>query len=111
MAIATGETSVIDAKVRKMVWRSMRIMRRFTLSGILMTIPGEGNSRQAQRYFQGLLQNGYLSQLGTNENVGLEFTGYSLLRDAGPEPPIFAMNQESASSSFLNVPAAGMRPT
>lgn len=91
MAIATVETSVIDAKVRKMVWRSMQIMRRFTLSGILMAIPGEEDSRRAERYFLGLLQNGCLSQLDMGEDVDFEFRRYSLPRNAGEEPPIISM--------------------
>jgi hypothetical protein len=54
-----------DSKtVRKMVWKSMRIMRNFTIPDLLRTAPGStyGNVR---KFLQGLTRHGIVTKIGT----------------------------------------------
>jgi len=88
MKVLTDGSVNIDVQVRKMVWRSVRIMRRFTLSGLLMTMPCGVDGQHVQKYFHGLLQNGYLGKLSAEEDSADEFQSYALLRDSGPGAPL-----------------------
>lgn len=77
--------------VRRMAWRSMRILQKFTPSQLMMTIPDGGNYQSIRKFLGLLVRYGFVKKYGPSVPVHMcEHQGYTLLNDIGPEPPVFA---------------------
>lgn len=74
--------------VRRQVWQSIRILRRFTLPDIMRTIPGGVEYANVRKFVASLERHGYVRKTGryTGGRAG-EYQLYSLVVDAGPEYP------------------------
>ena len=73
--------------VRRKVWQSMRIMRRFTITDLCRT---SGAKRENVRKFVKRLEtHGYIAQVGeyTKGRAGV-FRGLRLVKDTGPDHPM-----------------------
>jgi DNA-binding IclR family transcriptional regulator len=80
----TGRTNA----VRRQIWQSIRILRRFTLPDILRTLPGKAEYANVRKFVASLERHGYVRKTGryTSGRAG-EYQLYSLVVDAGPEYP------------------------
>jgi hypothetical protein len=77
-----------DAKaVRRMIWRSMRVMRTFTLAGLAVTVPGAtyGNVR---KFVHGMHRHGVVTKIGgyVSGRAG-DQQQYHLVKNSGPVYP------------------------
>ena len=74
--------------VRRQIWRSIRIFRRFTLPDLMRSIPKEVSYGNVRKFVKQLTIHGYVAQngdyVGGREGV---YQQYRLLIDAGPEYP------------------------
>ena len=74
--------------IRRQIWRSIRILRRFTRPDLMRTVPGATTSN-VWKYLSQLVRHGYLIKIGYSKgNLG-EFQIYGLAADRahGPEHP------------------------
>jgi len=80
---------------REALWKSMRILRRFTVPDLVRTLPDAlvPTSRQAalenaRKFVRRLEHHGYLRKVGPRA-TGLPgvFQAYALVEDVGPTPP------------------------
>ncbi|PLX92151.1 MAG: hypothetical protein C0621_10385 [Desulfuromonas sp.] len=73
--------------VRRKMWQSMRIIRRFTIPDIVRTAPGTtyGNAR---KFIANLVRHGYVvKNRGYSGGRLGEFQVFTLVKDVGPEYP------------------------
>jgi hypothetical protein len=79
------------SSVRQMLWRSMRIMTKFTIAGLMRTIPEETTVKYAnvQKFVRRLVQHGYVAKDGGYKggNAGTA-QGYRLVNNIGPTMPV-----------------------
>lgn len=79
-------TSAVNA-IRRQIWRSMRILRRFTQPDLLRTVPN-ATMNNVKKYVHMLTCHGYLCKDGTMISGRLgEFQMYRLVRNNGPIHP------------------------
>jgi hypothetical protein len=71
------------------VWRSMRILRSFTIPQLAAT--SDANLRNVTAYVTGLARNGYLRVTRRKSRLGAGT--YMLVRNTGPNPPQLAHDQ------------------
>lgn len=73
--------------IRRMIWRSMRVMRTFTLSGLVVTVPG-ATYDNVLKFVSILRQHGILTKVGryTGGRIG-EQQQYHLVKNFGPIYP------------------------
>jgi hypothetical protein len=72
------------SKFKKMMWRSIRILRRFTVPQLLMTIPEGGSEKSVKTFLRVLVKHGVVkAQAAPEQRL------YVLLNDFGPEVPSF----------------------
>lgn len=77
-----------DAKaVRRMIWRSMRMMRTFTLSGLTVTVPG-ATYVNVRKFVHGMYRHGIVTKIGgyTGGRAG-DQQQYHLVKNSGPVYP------------------------
>lgn len=77
---------VTVGNARYRMWRSMRILRRFTAPDLIAT--AAANRDNVARYVRGLVEDGYL-KISTPKRDGIKggHIVYVLARDTGPNPP------------------------
>jgi hypothetical protein len=73
--------------IRRQIWRSIRIMRRFSQPDILRTVP-DATTANVKKYFGQLVRHGYIAkdENFTGGRAG-EYQSYRLIAEAGPEHP------------------------
>jgi hypothetical protein len=73
--------------IRRHIWRSIRIMRRFSQPDILRTVPG-ATPANVKKYLSWLVKHGYVTKDSsfTGGRAG-DFQRYCLNRNPGPEHP------------------------
>lgn len=78
--------------VRRKLWQSMRILRRFTVADLLRTIPHDTKGlshTNAGKFVQRLAAHGYLNKVGDFKGGRPgAFQQYQLVIDNGPEYPV-----------------------
>lgn len=86
-----GYSGMVAAKprrdtVRYKVWRSIRILRRFTIPDLVRT--SGAKTSNTRRFVRGLVRHGYAVPVGTyvSGRTG-SYQGYRLVRDTGPDHP------------------------
>jgi len=73
--------------IRRQIWRSIRILRRFTQPDLMRTVPGS-TMNNIGKYVHMLTRHGYLSKNGAVPTGRLgEFQVFQLVRDTGPTHP------------------------
>jgi Icc-related predicted phosphoesterase len=74
---------------RRQVWKSMRILKRFTIPDLMRTLTVEVTYENVQKYVRKLMRHGYIKKTGryTGGRVG-EYQIYQLVRDTGPDYPV-----------------------
>ena len=82
----TRSIAVTVGNARQKMWRSMRILRRFTAAEIEAT--AEAGTSNVQRYVKALLRAGFL-RIARPKREGVKggHPVYQLARDSGPKPP------------------------
>lgn len=84
--------------LRQNIWRSIRIMRTFSISGLMTTVPGLKYDN-AQKFVRRLVTHGYVSKLGGYKGGRPgDCQMYVLCRDSGPEAPVLGIGR---SEKFL----------
>jgi len=84
--------------LRQNIWRSIRIMRTFSIPGLITTVPGLKYDN-AQKYVRQLERGGYVSKVGGYKGGRPgDFQMYILCRDNGPMPPSLGIGR---SEKFL----------
>ena len=75
--------------VRRQVWKSMRMLRRFTIPDLMRTVTVEVAYENVQKFVRKLMKHGYIKKTGryTGGRVG-EYQIYQLIRDTGPDYPV-----------------------
>jgi len=79
-------------ELHRRIWRSIRILRKFTIPVLVQTAPGS-SERVARQYVRDLLHGGFVKKHGSfiRGRVG-EHQRYELLNDTGPMPPMLGAN-------------------
>lgn len=73
--------------IRRQIWRSIRILRRFTQPDLVRTVPG-ATMNNVGKYVHMLTRHGYLSKNGAVPTGRLgQFQVFHLVRDIGPTHP------------------------
>jgi len=87
-----GIKGMVSAKprpnaVRRKVWQSMRIMRRFTVPDLCRTSGAKRNN--VRKFLRRLREHGYAAPFGTyvSGRTG-SFQSWRLVKDAGPDHPL-----------------------
>ncbi len=79
--------AVRDGADRSRLWRSMRMLRRFTVAELLVT--AETSRRNCANYLAALMVAGYLrgSKVAEDQKHGRPRMAWCLVRDTGPHAP------------------------
>ncbi|GEM_PF-5035829 len=99
MAGKRGMKMPADVKsLRQNIWRSIRIMRTFTIPGLMTTVDGLKYDN-AQKFVRRLEQHGYVSKIGGYKGgtVG-DYQKYIICNDIGPTVPVLGIGR---SDKFL----------
>lgn len=99
MAGKRGMEMPADTKtLRQNIWRSIRILKRFTIPDLLRTVP-DLKYDNAQKFIRRLLDHGYVAKTGnyTGGKAG-EYQKYVLRKDNGPVLPMLGIGR---SEKFL----------
>ena len=82
------------ASVRQMLWRSMRILQRFTITGLMRTIP-DGHTvtyTNVLNYICRLIEGNYVAKEGIYKGGRAgSVQSYRLINNIGPTMPVFAI--------------------
>ncbi len=86
-----GKKGMISAKpkpgMRRKIWQSMRIMRRFTIPDLCRTTGAKRNN--TKKFIWALAEHGYVAPFGNyvSGRPGI-FKPWRLVRDIGPDYPV-----------------------
>lgn len=81
-------TRIRPAAIRNNIWRSMRIMRRFTMPDIMRTVPGL-KYVNLRKFVRTLLNHGIIAIQSSNVSGRAgSYAQYRLVTDSGPACPI-----------------------
>lgn len=81
-------------ELRRGMWRSIRILRKFTVPVLMQTVPGT-SERFTRKFVRDLLHAGFVKKHGAfvRGQIG-EHQRYELLNDTGPMPPVLGANRD-----------------
>lgn len=76
--------------MRRKIWQSMRILRRFTVPDLIRTVPG-ATVANVQSFVSRLFTAGILNKNGeVRRGYAGEYQAYTLVIDSGPDVPVLA---------------------
>jgi hypothetical protein len=84
MRMQIAKSPVNGDPAREMLWRVIRILRKFTIADLLSIVKGV-NYKTAQRFLMQLRKGGYVLKQ-TGRIAGYQC--YALLNDTGPMPSV-----------------------
>lgn len=86
--IGMKHTRIRPIAIRNNIWRSMRIMRRFTMPDIMRTVPGL-QYVNLRKFVKSMLNHGIVAIISGNVSGRAgSYAQYRLVSDLGPDCPI-----------------------